>query len=67
MTLPGKAAPVKGSVGLPSVPQPEPLKSPLRSARVGTVPERTVPRFSRFHSCERKKCSLSFMIGPLKV
>ena len=44
-----------------------PLKSPARSAAVGTKVARVRPRFSRFHSCEAKKCSLSLMIGPPNV
>ena len=46
---------------------PGPLKSPARSAAVGTNAARTVPRSSRFHSWEAKKCSLSLMMGPPRV
>jgi hypothetical protein len=41
-----------------------PLKSPFRSASVGTSAARAVPRSSRFHSRLPKKCSLSRTIGP---
>ncbi len=41
-----------------------PLKSPVRSAAEGTNALRVSPRFSRFHSCEKKKWSLSLMMGP---
>ena len=41
-----------------------PLKSPPRSAAVGTNAARAVPRSSRLNSRLPKKCSLSFMIGP---
>ena len=41
-----------------------PLKSPLRSASVGTNAVRAVPRSSRFHSRFPKKCSVSLMTGP---
>ena len=44
-----------------------PLKSPARSAAVGTKAVRVRPRFSRFHSWETKKWSLSLMSGPPKV
>ena len=67
--FPGNDAPVTGSTGVAFV-QPEmpaPLKSPARSAAVGTNAARTVPRSSRFHSWEAKKCSLSLMMGPPSV
>src|SRR5581483_8426021 len=40
------------------------LKSPCFSAAVGTSPERNAPRCSWFHSSEKKKNSLSRLIGP---
>src|SRR4026209_68075 len=64
--FPGNAAPVSGSTGAGDEQPPMlgPLKSPLRSASVGTNAARAVPRCSCFHSALPKKCSLSFMIGP---
>src|SRR5262245_25346943 len=41
-----------------------PLKSPLRSAAVGTQAWRVLPRISLFHSWLQKKKALSFLIGP---
>ena len=64
--LPGNGAPVSGSFGIAGE-QPSirgPLKSPLRSASVGTNAVRAVPRSSMFHSSEPKKNSLSLMNGP---
>src|SRR4051812_19269347 len=56
--LPGNPAPVSGSLTVVAPVQPVPaLKSPARSAWVGTLDVRTLPRVSRFHSCETKKCS----------
>src|SRR4029078_9361711 len=53
ITLPGNAAPVSGSIGVGDEHSGMlELKSPTRSAAVGTSALRTVPRFSRFHSCE---------------
>src|SRR5690348_12109801 len=59
--LPGNACPVSGSSGTGGV-QPAiggPLKSPARSAAVGTKADRTLPRRSIFHSSDAKKNSLS--------
>src|SRR5258706_8768697 len=39
-------------------------KSPAFSATVGTLAARAAPRSSRFHSSEKKKNNLSFLIGP---
>ena len=69
MRLPGKDWPVSGSFGVGEE-QPAmvgPLKSPARSAAVGTNALRVRPRFSRFHSWEKKKWSLSLMMGPPMV
>ncbi len=41
-----------------------PLKSPVRSAAVGTNAERVMPRVSLLHSSEKKNCTLSLTIGP---
>src|SRR5438046_9737270 len=45
-----------GSQGLPlaSLPGRKALKLPPRSAAVGTVAVRALPRSSRFHSCDQK-------------
>ena len=64
MMPPGKGSPVSGSVGAASEQAVRWLKSPLRSAWVGTSAERAMPRSSRFHSAEAKKWSLSLTIGP---
>src|SRR5690348_12518142 len=40
------------------------LKSPLRSAAVGTQVETRLPRLSLFHSSFHQKKSLSFLTGP---
>src|SRR5262245_1555624 len=57
MMSPGKRWPVRGSIGLggeqPAMPGP--LKSPLRSASVGTNAWRTSLRRSLFHSIEKKE------------
>src|SRR3954466_14586904 len=55
-----------GSQGLllRSTPVRNTLKSPFCSAWVGTLAVRSLPRSSRFHSCDQKKNSLSFLIGP---
>src|SRR5262245_3683223 len=69
MMFPGKAWPVRGSIGLPSVHPaiPGPLKSPFRSASVGTNEVRTSLRLSLFFSYEKKKWSLSLTMGPPSV
>src|SRR5574338_258727 len=65
--FPGNGAPVSGSIGMVAQLVSVWLKSPLRSASVGTNCVRTVPRFSRFHSADPKKCSLSLIRGPPKL
>jgi len=66
---PGNGWPVSGSIGSCSEQpgRPGPLKSPRRSASLGTKDVLTSLRLSLFHSCETKKWSLSFRIGPPTV
>ena len=69
MMLPGNGWPVRGSFGICGV-QPAsrlPLKFPALSSAVGTKPLRTEVLVSLFFSYERKKCSLSLMMGPPNV
>src|SRR5262249_50187649 len=56
-------APEIGSVG-GVAPQLTEVKSPDRSAAVGTQAVRVCPRISLFHSWLQKKKSLSFRTGP---
>src|SRR5258708_29001498 len=57
-----------GAFSQPPAKRPSPArtseKSPFFSATVGTLALRAAPRNSRFHSSEKKKNHLSFLIGP---
>src|SRR5882762_534550 len=57
-----------GTFSQPPMARPFPArtseKSPAFSATVGTLALRAAPRSSRFHSSEKKKNHLSFLIGP---
>src|SRR6266852_9746550 len=67
--LPTSAESAKlGTFSQPPTARPSPArtseKSPFFSATVGTLALRAAPRSSRFHSSEKKKKNLSFLIGP---